>query len=181
MNNQIYKYTNKRIKGFTPATKNLVWGFTIVELLVYMALMGIFLLVLLDVFTTTMNSRLMSESTSTLNQDSRYILSKLSYEINNADSVATPQLGITGSSLQIITNGITSTYASNSGNLTKNTGGVSMSLNGIDTLLEALTFKNIGNAGGKPTIQIMYTLRSKVITQGNKTETQTINTTVGTR
>jgi len=155
-------------------------GFTIVELLVYMALMGIFLVVLLDVFTTTLNSKLSSESTSALNQDSRYILSKLSYDINNADSITTPALGATGSTLQFVNTGVTYTYASNSGNFTRNDGTI-MNLNGVDTALDDLTFKNIGNADGKPTIQIMYTLRSKINLQGNRTQTQTINTTIGTR
>ena len=166
--------------GFTPNTNKLVWGFTIVELLIYMSLMGIFLLVLLDIFTMTLNSKLASESTSTLNQDSRYILAKLSYDINNADSVTIPVLGSTGSSLQLIKDGLTYTYASSSGNFTVNEGGVIMSMNGIDTSLDNLSFINIGNVGGEPTIQINYTLRSKIIVNG-QTATQTVDTAVGTR
>lgn len=170
MNKQIYKYAKlQKIKGFT-----------IVELLIYMSLMGIFLIVLLDIFTTTINSKLSGESTSVLNQDSRYILSKLSYDINNADSVVSPALGVTSSSLQTVQDGITYTYASSSGNFVKTASGVTMSLNGTDTYLDDLTFKNIGNVGGKSTIQINYTLHSK-ITVFNGTSTQTTNTTVGLR
>jgi len=156
-------------------------GFTLVELLIYMALMSIFILVLLDVFTTTLNTKLASESTSGISQDSRYILSKLSYEINNADIITSPPLGSTSASLQLTASGSASTYGISSGNLVKTTGGVSMSLNGTDTMLDAISFKNLGNAGGKPTIQVIYTVRSKIIVQGGGTQTQTVNTTVGTR
>ena len=166
---QISKYANKQIKGFS-----------LVELLVYMALMSIFLVVLLDVFTTTLNTRLSSESTSAISQDSRYILAKLAYDVNNADSVTAPALGVTGTTLQIVSSGQTSTYALSSGNLIKTSGSTSMSLNGKDTSLDNISFKNIGNAGGKPTIQVVYTLRSRII-QAKGTETQTVNTTVGTR
>jgi prepilin-type N-terminal cleavage/methylation domain-containing protein len=156
-------------------------GFTLVELLVYMALMSIFILVLLDIFTITLNTKLASESTSALSQDSRYILSKLSYDVNNADSITSPSLGSTSASLQLVASGSAVTYASNSGNLVKTVSGVSMNMNSIDTKLDSISFKNIGNPGGKPTIQVVYTVRSKIIVQGGGTQAQTINTTVGTR
>ncbi|MCX6704387.1 MAG: hypothetical protein NTZ07_02975 [Candidatus Woesebacteria bacterium] len=156
-------------------------GFTIVELLIYMGLMSIFLVVLMGIFTSALKTKLASESTSGISQDSRYILSKLSYDVNNADSVTSPALGITGTSLQIVASGSVITYATVSGNLTRTVGGVSTNLNGNDTQLDSISFKNIGNPGGKPTIQVVYTVRSKIIIQGGGTEAQTINTTVGTR
>jgi len=155
-------------------------GFTLVELLIYMALVSIFLLVLLDVFTTTLNSKLASESTSAISYDSRYILSKLSYDVNNADGVTSPALGITDTSLQLTSGGVTSTYALAGGKFAKTVGGVSMSLNGTDTQLDSISFKNLGNAGGKPTIQVVYIVRSKIVVWGG-TQAQTVNTTVGTR
>lgn len=173
---QITKYTN--YFGRIGRQKR---GFTIVELLVYMGLMSIFLVVLLGIFTASLNAKLASESTSGVSQDSRYILSKLSYDINNADSIVLPGLGETSASLQMVTSGSTSTYAISGGNLVKTENGVSMNLNGIDTQLSSISFKNIGNPEGKPTIQVVYTLGSKIIVQGGQTQTQTINTTIGTR
>jgi Tfp pilus assembly protein PilV len=170
MNKQISKYPN-----------NQILGFTIVELLIYMGLMAIFITVLLGIFTAALKTKLTTQSTSNISQDSRYILSKLSYDINNADSVTSPILGATNDSLQIVTSGSVSTYAINGGNLVKTADGVSANLNGMDTQLDSISFKNIGNPGGKPTIQVIYTVRSKIIIQGGGTETQTINTTIGTR
>jgi hypothetical protein len=146
-----------------------------------MGLMSIFIVVLMGIFTSALKTKLATESTSGISQDSRYILSKLSYDVNNADSTTSPTLGATGDTLQIVTSGSTSIYALSGGNLTKTTGGVSMNLNGIDTSLDSISFKNIGNPGGKPTIQVVYTVRSRIVIQGGGTEAQTINTTVGTR
>lgn len=157
----------------------IIKGFTLVELLIYIGLMGIFLLVLLDIFTATLNTKLSSESTSALNQDTRYILAKLTYDINNADSVVSPALGGSGSSLQLLTNGVTYTYASSSGNFTKS-GSTPSNLNGWDTTLTALTFKNTGVSGGKPAIQITFTLQSK-ITVNTSMASRTVNTTIGSR
>jgi hypothetical protein len=156
-------------------------GFTVAELLVYMGLMAIFLVVLLSVFTTSLNTKLATESTSGVSTDSRYILSKLSYDVGNADSITSPVLGATAASLQLVASGSANTYALNSGNLVKTVGGVSMSLNGTDTQFDSISFKNIGNPSGKPTIQVVYTIRSKIIVQGGNTQSLTVNTTVGTR
>ena len=155
-------------------------GFTLVELLVYMALMGMFLVVLLEIFTLTISTKLSSQSTSSLAYDGRYILSKLSYEIKHADSVLIPSLGVTASTLQLVSGGVASTYSLSSGNLIKTTAGNSQSLNGLDTNIDTITFKNIGNSGGKPTIQINYVISSKILVSGGN-QTQTISTTVGLR
>lgn len=160
--------------------KQIQKGFTIVELLVYMALLSIFLTVLLDIFSTTLNQKLSSEATSAISQDSRYFLSKLSYEIENADSVALPVLGTTGPSLQIVTGGITSTYGITAGNLVLTQGGITMKLNGLDTALDNISFKNIGNVGGKPTVQIIYTIHSNITLPG-AVQSQTITVTPGLR
>jgi hypothetical protein len=170
---KINKSTNNQITNYR--------GFTIVELLIYMGLMAIFITVLLGIFTAALKTKLATQSTSSISQDSRYILSKLSYDVNNADSITSPALGVTSDSLQIVTSGSTGTYSLNNGNLVKTSGGISANLNGNDTQLDSISFKNIGNSGGKPTIQVIYTVRSKIIIQGGGTETQTINTTIGTR
>jgi len=156
-------------------------GVTIVELLIYMGLMSIFLVVLLDIFTTTLQTKLSSESTSGISQDENYILAKLSYDIGNASAVTQPTLGVNGNSLQITINGVAVKYSLIGGNLIRNAAGVPMALNGLDTSLDSITFTNMGNPGGKPTIRIIYTVRSKIVLSGGQQQTQTVTTTVGTR
>lgn len=155
-------------------------GVTITELLIYLGLMSIFFMVLLDIFTTTLKTKLSSESTSAVNQDSRYILSKLSYDVNNTDSVASPARGSEGSTLQLVKGGVSSTYSISSGDLVLTTAGIPMKLNSLETSLDSISFKNLGNPGGKPTIQVVYTVRSKVVLSGAN-KTQSVDTTVGLR
>jgi hypothetical protein len=159
---------------------NLQNGVTIIELVVYMGLMSIVLLLLLNIFVATLNTKLETESTSAVNQDTRYILSKLIYEINNADSVASPVLGASGTTLRIVKSGVSSTYQLTGDNFTITTGSTTLNLNGTDTSVSAINFKNIGNVSGKATVQVTYTVTSRITVDGGM-QSQTINTTVGTR
>ncbi|QQG41729.1 MAG: prepilin-type N-terminal cleavage/methylation domain-containing protein [Candidatus Woesebacteria bacterium] len=140
-------------------------GFTVVELLIYMALLTIFLLVLLDVFTTTLNFKLQSEATSALNQDSRSILGNLNYNIYNSGTAT-----IVSSSKLSLDSG-TKVYELSGGNLLLN----SVKLNSLDTKVDSITFTKIGQ-----TIQITFTLESLITTSGGP-RTQTMNTTLGLR
>lgn len=142
-------------------------GVTVVELLVYLGLLGIFLVILLDVFTTTINFKLKSESTSALNMDSRYILSKLSYDIYNADSFTVPS----NTQLNLVKSGVTSTYTISSGNLVLN----GTRLNSSDTSLDSVSFTKIGD-----TVKTSFTLRSQIEVKG-QTETLNVDTTLGIR
>lgn len=165
--------------------KKIQKGVTIVEILVYIGLLSMFMLVLLDVFTAIMGAKLESQSTSTVNQDTRYILSKLAYDIENADTISTPSsFGVAGNSLVLTTGGSTHFYSlDGSGNLNLSVGGVPMKLNGIDTEITNISFTKIGNSsivGNKPTIKVSYTVRSRIIETSGLDE-QTINTTLGLR
>jgi Tfp pilus assembly protein PilE len=157
-------------------------GITIVELIVYIGLLSIFMLVLLDVFVTILNSKLESESTSALNQDARYIYSKLSYDVANADSMTLPStVSPTGSTLTITTSGVTHTYSlDGSGNINLTTGGTTMKLNSIDTNLSNLTFTRLEAPNAKPMVKISYTVNSLIELKSGEA-TRTIDTTFGLR
>lgn len=140
-------------------------GVTIVELIVYIGLLSIFMLVLVDVFVSILNSKLESESTSTLNQDARYIYSKLAYDVANANNFTVP------SSTQLSLNSGTEVYSLSGGNLLLN----SSRLNGLDTKIDSVTFTKIDN-----TVQVSFTIESLVILPSGG-QTRTINTTLGLR
>lgn len=164
--------------------KKLQRGVSIVELIVYIGLLTIFMLVLLDVFITVLNARLETESTSTLNQDARYILSRLSYDIGNADNLVLPAgFGDSGSVLILAKGAETDTYSlDGSGNFILDNGTSSQKLNGSDTTITSISFQKIGNLaeGDKPTVKISFTVKSLIVRQAGE-QTQTINTTIGTR
>jgi len=161
-------------------------GVTIIELMIYIGLLSIFILVLVDVFVTILNTKLESESTSTLNQDARYIYSRLAYDVENADSISLPaSLGVEEHILQVTRDGITDTYKRDdvSGDLKLTTSdgtGTTMKLNGDDTTLTKLTFTRLGPPGEKPTVKVSFTIKSLIILPSGD-QTRTIDTTFGLR
>ncbi len=135
------------------------------ELLIYMALLTGFMLVLLDVFTTTLNFKLQSEASSVLDQDARAILASFNYNIYNSASAT-----VVGSELNLDSGA--KIYQLTNGDLLLN----SVKLNSIDTKIDNITFTKIAQ-----TIQVSFTLESLIQPQGGGARTETINTTMGLR
>lgn len=157
-------------------------GFTIVELVIYMGLMSILLLVLSDLFVSVLNIQSESEATSVIQQDGRYLLAKLNFDLTRVHSVTTPTLGATTPNLVVTISGQTYAYQLNGSNLTLSINGASADqLNSYASKVSNLTFTRIGNGIGKEdTIRINFDLTSVVI---RETGPQTTNflTTVGLR
>ena len=156
-------------------------GFTLIELVIYMGIVGVFMLILTDILVAILNTRVSSQSTSEVAQDGRYIYTRLIYDINRATSVSLPlNLGDSSSSLVASVSGITNTYAVSNGNLILSNSSGSAQLNSTDTSISGLTFKRIGNIGGKSTFQINFTVTSRFITN-NSTDSAVFQTTAGLR
>jgi type II secretory pathway pseudopilin PulG len=156
-------------------------GFTIVELLIYMALLSGFLIVITEIFASIMDVKLESDATSAVEQDGRYILTRLSYDIPQSTSIGTPTtLGSTASSLVMVVSGITYTYSINGNNLQLNNNLGSNNLNSTESKISNLSFQKIGNSGGKETIKFSFTVTSAAVRPGGA-ETRTFNTTIGRR
>lgn len=154
--------------------KKLNSGITIVEILVYIGLLSIFLIIMIDVFTTSVNLKLASESASSLQQDSQFILSKLTSDMSQATSVVEPSnLGETTQTLildEIV-------YSLNDGTLTRD----GVNLNGTDTQIQNISFTRVGNLNGVPTIKINFEIVSKITKQGQNVGSQVFQTTLGLR
>jgi len=149
-------------------TKRFQKGVTIIELLIYVGTLSVFMLVLADVFVTILNSKLETESTSTLNQDARYIYSRFAYDVANADTASVPD----PSSLNLVSNGVSYNYASDGGgNLLLN----GIAINGLDTKVNSVSFVKVGS-----TVKISYTIESLIILPSGN-QVRTIETTVGLR
>lgn len=140
-------------------------GVTIIELIVYIGLLSIFMLVLLDVFVTILNNKLETEATSSLNQDARYIYSKMSYDVANADSFTVP------AATQLNLNAGSEIYNLSGGNLLLN----SERLNSQETKVDNISFVKVGN-----TVQVSFTIESLVLLSSGE-KTRTIKTTFGLR
>lgn len=137
-------------------------GFTIVELLMYMAIFSILILVLLQLFNSILDIQLESQATSTVSQDGEYILTRLTYDLKRAQSITIPSSpGITSDNLEIVIDQINYLYALNNGNLIITAEGSTNVLNGYDTSVSNLNFTRIGDTDKKQTIMIAFNLTSK--------------------
>ncbi len=156
-------------------------GFTLVEMLIYMGLLSILIVIMVDVFASSLSVQLESQATSSVEQDARFLLSRLTNDVQSAQSVLVPAaIGSQSASLQLSINSINYTYALNNGTmqLTNNNG--TDTLNSFDTTVSNLSFKKVGNGAGKDTVQVIFTLTSNV-TRNSGTETKNFQTTVGLR
>lgn len=157
-------------------------GFTLVELLIYIGLLGIMLVVLTQVFTSALDVQTETEAASFVDLDSRFIINRLTYDIHRAQSITTPAaLGATNSTLQLVIGGTNSTYALNGGNLEITDSVGTDRLNSVGSTISAFTVKRLGNTNGKNSLQISFTITSTTVKNGGQPETKNISTTIGIR
>jgi type II secretory pathway pseudopilin PulG len=155
-------------------------GATIVELLLYMGILAMFLTILTQTFSASVNAQLESQNTSSVEQDGRYIMLRFIYDITRATSITTPAApGNQGNTLQLTIGGTTYIYSLSGTNLQINDGSVTQ-LNSPDTSISALTFKRLGKVGGRNSITVSYTVTGNTIQNGGP-QIKTFSTTVSLR
>ena len=156
-------------------------GFTLVELLIYMGLLTILMAILTRIFTGIIDVQLSSEATGAVEEDGRYIYSRLTYDVGRAASILTPSsLGDQTNTLTILIGDVAHTYAIDNNNLVlANNQGIDQ-LNSVGTRISNVSFQRLGNVGGKDSIQIKFTITSTT-EQVNGPDTKNIETTVALR
>src|SRR3989344_2823740 len=156
-------------------------GFTLIEIILYMSLLAVFLITLTDIFVSILDVSTESEATSSVEQDSRSMLSRFNLDIANADSITTPaNLGETSNDLQLINNGTTYTYSLWGERIIVASGTETNAINSTGTEVSTLSFQRIGNVGGKETIRIRFNIQSAT-NRPSGVETRSFTTTVGRR
>lgn len=156
-------------------------GFTIIELTIYIALMSVLILVISRIFISSLDIQLESESVSSVQQDGRFIIAKLAYDISQADSVTSPAgYGNSSSTLVLIKQGQVVEYTSDAGNLIYSAQGSQDRLNSTNVSVSDISFQRIGNSGGKDTVRVSFSLESLAET-GSTGEEESFQTTIGTR
>lgn len=156
-------------------------GFTVVELILYMGLLSLFLVIITSIFSSSLDLQLESRSTSALDQDSRFLMERIGYDVARASSITTPSaIGEQGQELTIDISGQNYAYSLSNGNLILTTNQGSDQINSYDTSITSLAFQRLGNTNGKNTIRMTVTLQSKTLL-AKGVESKTIQTTFGTR
>lgn len=172
----------KRIRILVTRLKSLPHrGTTLVELLLYLGLVTILLGVLTQIFVSILDIQLSSEATSSVETDSRFILSRLTHDIQRSDSISIPgALGTQSDNLQMTINGISYSYSVINDDLVLTRATDTYQVNGYDTTVSDVTFTRIGNSDGNETIQVVFKATSKTLVNGEH-EAKTLQTTISTR
>lgn len=157
-------------------------GFTLVEVILYIALTTSFMGILTKVFLDTLDVKKDTQSTSAVEQDARFLISRMMYDVVRADSVLAPSLlGEVSDTLVFVSSGTTYTYLVNGqGVLGINESGVFGELTGPDTIITNISFTRLGNAGGIHSFQVVFDIES-TIQETSGVEQRSFQTTLGLR
>lgn len=159
-------------------------GFTLVELLIYIGIFSILILVLFQLLSSIFDLQLESQSSTSVTQDSRFIINRFSYDLGQADTVTVPAfLASASSTLQFSKNSTTYTYSLQNGNiiLANSSLGSLDELNSHNTTVSNLTFTRLSDSESEnSTVTMSFTLTSTIIKRG-ETASEDFTITVGTR
>lgn len=152
-------------------------GFTIVEMLVYMGVSAFLLVSLSQIFALVGKLRLESQSSSTLQEDGTYLLSRLSYDIARSDSFTVP----VENELRLVIGGNTYRYYVDSNRLKLSVTGLpgSDSVTAKDVNISDLKFLKLSGVT-YDNVHISFTLTSAV-NQMSGHESRKFITTIGNR
>jgi type II secretory pathway pseudopilin PulG len=157
-------------------------GFTLIELVLYMGILVLLITVLSTILTAIVDVQLNSNSTSSVDQDGNYLLAKLTHDVASSSAVLVPaNPGNQTSTLQLTINSINYTYSLNSSNnlqVVNSSTNETNVLNSYNTSVSGLTFTRIGSGGSGDTVQVTYSITSRIKIRGGF-ETKSFTTTLG--
>jgi hypothetical protein len=151
-------------------------GTSMPELLVYMGLLTVLLLILTEIFVSMLNLRLKSQIESMVDQDGKYVMSRMIYDIGRADGITTPAVsGATTNSLSLDIGGENYTYSVSEGKIQLTDGQGTYSLTGSETEIPELIFTRYGK-----TVKITFLVKSVGISNTGEEE-RVYKTSLGIR
>lgn len=138
-------------------------GTTLIEIILYIALLSIISLVVIDLLISSGSLQLETEEQSNQQQNAAYISQRLTNEIRQADSVLNPlTVGQTSTSLSLINNSETHSFSLNSTNLeyqkTIGTSTTTADLNNSEVAVSNFLIQRLGFVAGKNSFKINFTL-----------------------
>lgn len=146
----------KRLKSLTPQ------GYTLIELLLYMVIVGSLLLGATAFFALAAGARVKNQSIVEVDQQGVYLMEYLTQTIRNASSITTPAAASSGSTLTlgVPTASLSPTTFALSGTTLQVTegsnGAVSLTNNTVN--VSNLTFTNLTRSGTNGVIRVSFTL-----------------------
>ena len=143
-------------------------GFTLIELVLYVAIASIVLGAFLTVYTSVYQLRQKNQAVSEVEQQGQQVMQQISQTLRNAAAVTSPATGASSSALtlQTYSSGTNPTILSLSSGAVMDLEGTSsaVSLSSAKITVSSLSFQNLTRSGTHGIIKISFTVTSKNLT-----------------
>lgn len=155
----------KSLSGFTRTnfSQNLR-GFTLVELLLYVAIVSVLILSTSAVYIVLLQSRVKNQVIAEVEQQGQMVMSTMLQAIRNGDLIATPPISTSNTSLTFTSLDVAknpTVFDLSAGAIRINEASTSaIALTSTKVTASALTFQNISYSGTPGTVKIQFTLTS---------------------
>lgn len=149
-----------------------------IELLLYMGIFSLLLVMLTGIFVTSLETQISTQAASSVDHDGRYILSRLTYDMQRSSAIAQPSSpsAQTTSSLRLTINGSPHTYSVTNDTMQVVDATGTIALHSGATTISDLTFQRIGSNNTHDTVQVRFTVTG---TEQNTPETRSFQITLG--
>ncbi len=138
-------------------------GYTLIELLVYVAILGMLLSSVTVFFVMVTEARVKNQSISEVNDQGAAAMEYIAQTIRNATSISSPAAGASGASLTLVvpTGSLSPTIFSLSGTTlqVKEGAATAVALTSSDLEVTSLTFTNLTRSGTSGIVQVSFTAR----------------------
>lgn len=161
-------------------------GYTLIELLLYIAMVGVLLAAITAFFGVTTDARIKNQSITEVNEQGLFVLDTIAQVVRNGTSISSPAAGTTASQLTLAvpTAGLSPTVFDVSGGALRIKEGTAsaVALTNSNVQVTSLSITNLTRSGTTGIVQISLTL-SRVNTVGANPYdyTKTFTTSVGVR
>src|SRR3989344_1389425 len=133
------------MKIFSPKNKVCQRGMSLLELLLYIAILSGLMVIISDAFISLSKGRGQAEARSEVNSAIRFAIERIKQDVKNASAVSAPTLGTPSSSLSVTVSGVPVVYDVLGGALRRIENGVVATTTGSLVFVDTPTFTRLEN------------------------------------
>ena len=134
---------NKQHKN---TSRSAAQGFSLLELLLYVAILSGLMVVVSDSFISLSKARGQAEARNEVNASIRFATERIRQDLKNASAIATPILGVPSTTLSVTVSGTTILYDTLAGQLRRKEGAAApVAVSGTNVFVQVPTFTRLEN------------------------------------